>query len=349
MGESLISRAVSGASGGNGGYVFITEVVQESKVWIAPEARNQSFSVRIFGGGGAGSFYSKNSSYVGCGGGGGGWMNNSILNIPNGTPIDIVIGAGGLNGTNSSVGGTTIFGSYLSANGGTSGESGLYVANGGSGGSGGGSYGSGISNTCDGYGGTGYQFGGGCGISPNKSRGSAGNGGLYGGGGGLYSYKNDFNNYGIGIGGTYGGNGGANVNNGINYTAENGTNTIKIESAFLSGAGLPGTNYGGGGGYGGNGGNNCGGGGGYGKCGVGGNGGSIDKDNSITGYKMNCCGGGGGYGPGGSCGGNGGIAAGGSGIAISSYNNAIFNTPSGGNGICIIQYYAPIQRNSFEI
>lgn len=335
MGEALVTgRSIGSASGGNG-YVFITEIITQDKVWVAPAAQNQQFSVRIFGGGGGGTYGA---------GGGGGWMNNDILAINEGDLVPISVGSGGLGGSIvSGSGGSSMFGGYLSANGGegASWTSNNYSkAKGGNGGSGGGGAGG-----TGGGGGTGYQFGG--------------------GGGCLYS----------GNGGIWGGNGGGRYAS----ASTNGTNTLGMDNIPVGykGAGLsryPGNEYYGSGGYGGNGGCNAySGGGGYGA-----NGGNGYSSNSGT-----CCpGGGGGYGCAGKggdgilnasysnaygAGGGGaygrggdafnttigfanrdGLYGGGGGGGYGNINNiTIFG--NGGDGICIIQYYKAIQQNSFTM
>ena len=109
-----------------------TETITFNTNWTVPNAINNAFDVRIFGGGGRGAS---------SGGGGGGWMNNATLTLTPGDNISITIGAGGNNEFHRT-GGTTSFGTYLSANGGE-------TLNGGSGG--GGEYGG-----INGKGGRGY-------------------------------------------------------------------------------------------------------------------------------------------------------------------------------------------------
>ena len=226
-----------------------TLLITENTNWVVPEHVG-NVSVRIFGGGGAGwdMFMGSTSG----GGGGGGWMNNGEYNLSNGTVIPITIGAGGnprskswdfSNGGHgvqvAQSGGTSSFGRYLSANGGRGG----LAANGGDGGSGGGGallysyYAGAYGGWCSvGYGGDGYQFGGG---SPG------GNGGIWGGGAGgiiiYYAtlYGNYYNTYDCGIimnrieggsGGTYGGDAGYRINE---YTI--GNNISKLEQYLSNG------------------------------------------------------------------------------------------------------------------
>lgn len=166
MSEAIISRRGYDA---NGKPELRTEIITGTTNWTVPNSiRNTTISVRIFGGG----VYMSN-------GGGSGWMNNGEITVTPGQKIDITIGNSG-----SSSGGTTSFGTYLSANGGS-------LHNGGAGG---------------GSGGRGYQFGGGGGYATI----AGGDGGMWGGGGGGGTSTNQ-NNRAIGSGGnggTYGGGGG---------------------------------------------------------------------------------------------------------------------------------------------
>ena len=356
MAEAIISRRGWPEDGKPIPPQLITQTITGNTTnWVVPNIRS-NISVLIFGGGGGGGE---------GGGGGGGWMNNGEFRISNGTKINIIIGLGGTYGNS---GGTTSFGTYLSANGGGAGGS----SGGGSGGSGGGAYGGRR------RGGTGYQFGGGAGGSYGGGDGGpwggggsgwcyqggeygGGNGGKYGGGGATYWARwDDHTNWSkMGIGGQYGGNGGLSTNRYYSSwqygrAAEAGTNTMSNSSVpeNCRGTGAAGTanvtneydsddgwtntyRGGGGGGFGGCGGSSYGGGGGY-----GGNGGNNE-------------GGGGGYGrgaDGGNGGGGGGGyfskgARGGGGYGDSSYTTT---TPPGygagggdygGGGICILQYY----------
>lgn len=179
MSEAIIAKRNKGDSSGSGGSgtaIYNVEYITENAVWTMPSnIINNSIYVWIFGGGGGGWAANTNDMYNGYGtGGGGGWMNNSQLIITPGTRISIQLGEGGRSRGiygNSSVssGGTTSFGSYLSANGGDAGS----MTSGGNGGSGGG--GGGRWNA---KGGRGYQFGGGGGWN------DAGQGGPWGGNGG---------------------------------------------------------------------------------------------------------------------------------------------------------------------
>ena len=180
MGEALITRP-GGASGGgsSGSGNLVTNIFTMNDVFVVPKAKDQQFSVRIFGGGGGwaalNSQYSNGKVlYSSCAGGGGGYMNNAILTLNEGETIQVSIGAGGkgkLMYSNSTtytsakgeIGGTTSFGIYLSALGGDGGGALHNKANGGNGGSGGGGVESG---------GIGFQFGGGGGNYGYFNRGN---------------------------------------------------------------------------------------------------------------------------------------------------------------------------------
>ena len=316
MSEAIIARGGrKGSGGGSDFHGLMTEVYTSSTMWLVPSnAVNNEFSVRIFGGGGGGGGGTIT-------GGGGGWMNNTELTLTPGDLIFITIGIGGSpSGTDrinySSTGGTTSFGTYLSASGG---GGGIYPNTSNSVGGSGGSGGGGLN-----YGGVGYQFGGGGGGGH-----TGGSGGIWGGGGGGHTG---------GSGGIYGGSGGnAWANNTWSYlNGMNGINTIgwtnvsiDIDGSYITGYGLGGILAGGGGGFGGNGGINSGGGGGYGASGG------------------NNYGGGGGYGKGGyggsgyiyTAGGGGAYGCGGSYMIMPKFGGGGATSQSGADGICIIQYY----------
>ena len=380
MAEAIISRRGKSSNGGGTSGNLITEMYTSNNSYKVPNHIGNLY-IRIFGGGGSvgGTTTPTNGIQI-TGGGGGGWMNNGEFNISNGSVVPITIGIGGkFNTTTGSgnSGGTTSFGTYISANGGGCGS----TSGGGNGGSGGGG-GICVDDSRYGYGytypgGKGYQFGGGGGApfthfekygSSNRTEvqgAIGGDGGIWGGGGG--------GTYG-GRGGTYGGNGGSYVlaqntaAPGDNYwlkftsTAQgtNGTDTSDTNEEF-KGIGNVGIcwlwytgyqnrpyNYGGGGGYGGHGGGGgnttvsfgLGGGGGGGYGAKGGNGSSMSG------------GGGGGYGGNGSDsdydspGGGGGYGLTGYGSGGGGYNAIRGN--DGMDGICIIQYYSTQFKYAFN-
>ena len=343
MSEAIISRR--GTKGSSASRPMVTSTISENTTFKVPHTGN--YLVRIFGGGGGG-YYNEGRSFPRVdpqygGGGGGGWMNNGEFELTENSSISIVVGSGGGIGN---AGGTTSFGTYLSANGGSPATN----KSGGDGGSGGGqtlqalifsgTYVS-IRNA-----GRGYQFGGGGGGN--------GHGGTWGGGGGgivvsygwiRYNTSNTLNNsksngyYDInnGKGGTYGGNGGFHT---TYINGNNGTNTIDETSIDqnLRGPGTGGNGLvyasmygnrpsggGGGGGYGGCGGYVIGsiqseGASGFGSgwqetnwyyFGAAGGGGGYGANGGIGNSNGRGCGGGGGYGGnggngGGNCGGGGG-------------------------------------------
>ena len=239
MSEGIITRRGYDAGGKP---ELRTETFTGSTDWVVPNRIRGNIKVLVYGAGGG-----RTSN---CGGGGG-WMNNGEFNIPGGTNIHIEIGNGGSN----QAGGTTSFGSYLSANGGEAGS--RYL--GGSGGSGGGgSFDRTISAMFkggDGYqfggggggenGGNGGQYGGGGGGCGTLDRaGKGGDGGMYGGGGGgggyLYNGRSVYMSNG-GNGGKYGGGGGG----AISYTYSQGN--YHSDSTSKSNKGIGGE-YGGNGG-----------------------------------------------------------------------------------------------------
>jgi len=280
MGEAILVKA--GGLGGNGGsdpedqnivdWQLKTELITESKEFIVPKAKNQQFSVRLFGGGAGGpatpnlsSFFPSiatkpNIFYLG---GASGNMNYGQFNIKRGNTVNIIIGVGGVNG---GAGATTSFGNYLSATGGSPVD--FVNRNGGNGGVGtppfiiaNGYYGQyrlqSISNPILKFNGGVSTYGGGSGgiyIKNSLNVKIPGtNGGIYGGGGGTYDGDS------VKTGGNGCGNGGNDTKD-----AENGTNTMATLEEFkgyaqttgmTDGMGTNGnTKYGGGGGYGGNGG-----------------------------------------------------------------------------------------------
>ena len=269
MGEAILVKAGGGKVDENydpndkyiTSWELKTELITSSKEYTVPKAKNQQFSVRIFGGGGGGSFVPSGS----------GNMNNGEFKLNKGDIIPIIIGACGQYSGSAINGGTTTFGTYLSATGGEAGNkmSG-HAGNGGNGG----------------------IYGGGGGTSKAISLGNGGGSGVNGintigmglefEGAGLAAKS--VNNINTGTfksgGGGYGGNGGKSAV-GIKHG--------EIGLAFAGG---------GGGGYGGNGGNS------YALS-------YSEKTTKIEWWSNGFSGGGGGYGNDGwsgssSCGGGGG-------------------------------------------
>ena len=154
MSEAIISRRGYTAAGKS---ELRTEIITGSAVWVVPNSIRGNISVMVYGAGGGGRDRGR-----------GGWMNNGEFNIAGNTSIDITISKGGGASSTSMTGGTTSFGTYLSANDGGEGD-------GGSGGGGGG---------------IGYQFGGG-GACACFATTNAGNGVIYGGGDGGVEYGAD--------------------------------------------------------------------------------------------------------------------------------------------------------------
>lgn len=222
----------------------VTTTYNSSDTWTKP-ANLDYIIVELWGGGGGGA--SAGSSGDPSGGGGGGYNTKLLLESQLGATETITIGAGGAGGApvgnNGSDGGTTSFGSHLSAYGGGGGSAGGSGEAGGGGGGGTTSTGGTGSTTNGGNGGgltggtggtatalpQGSSFDGAGGGGPNTSfsrggnsyYGGAGGGGtasdiggvggnsVYGGGGG----GGGGNNPAAGGTSVYGGNGGAGTNN----------------------------------------------------------------------------------------------------------------------------------------
>jgi hypothetical protein len=291
MGESLIVR-----KGGGGGAAGPTVTLFTfSQNFVAPKAGN--YFIEVIGPGGDPQYIS-GSSPTAVGGSGSGHYESDFVTLTEGEVVPITISLA-----------TTSFGTYLSANKGSSGDESNPAANGGNGGMAGGgaavtSFATSDASTSAGDFGGSATFGGGGGAigAGQQANFKGGDGGTYGGGGGS-SY-----NGAISSGGTYGGNGGNQSTEAIAGTNTTNTTTFPQmldenvpggDIALLiynnwRGSGSRGTRAssyagGGGGGFGGNGGNARyhagGGGGGYGANG--GNG-------SMEFYRPRGAGGGGG-------------------------------------------------------
>lgn len=204
MSDVIISRKGSKSSGGNR---LITEYITFDTNWVVPEGvKDNRFSIRIFGAGGTGAHFSGGAPN----GGGSGWMNNDIFTLIPRDVISITIGKPSIqykDPTKNNIaytygdGGSTSFGTYLSANGGEGGINDNTGLRGGSGGSG--WYGFNVD---------GYQFGAGCKpyIVGGTAATNGGNGGVWGGGSGGYCSDSHWYAPGGhgGNGGIYGGGGG---------------------------------------------------------------------------------------------------------------------------------------------
>ena len=331
---------------GGGKKRLVTEVIAWTQKWVVPEGVT-SVNVRIFGAGGGGGW----GSYQGGGcGGNGGNMAYKTLSVTPGETHTITIGKGGEGSTTSpygTAGGSSSFGTLLSA-------SGAYTNSTGGGSSPFGGSGGGSGRAAGAYGGN-----GGSSFNTNGTKGTNTIGlGLDfegAGKGGKKGTKNtepeaDYGEGGGGGNGGYGGNGGNGGNGG-----EGWENTPTGASG----------GHGGGGGYGGNGGNGGdggdyyrdfsgsdgghGGGGGYG--GNGGNGATGERGERDAYGPDVGHGGAGGYGPNGNGGdgaqgsredkpGKGGFAAGGGGGGEGRRGDSVYGCRGGdgGDGICIIQY-----------
>lgn len=318
MGEALMFRAGGGnfdGSNAGGDYELCTQIFESNGTFTMPDnVKDGQVHVRIFGGGGAGGTNSQ--SPYDSGGGCGGYMNNGWVSLGSGSTVQVTIGKGGASSYfNASSGGTTSFGTFLSANGGDKYSN--TSCNGGSGGGGGGY----MYSSYDAPAGNGIQFGAGGVVSRSwLSRIINGNmGGPPGNNGintiGIIDEFDGINNYGVGYG--------------VGGLCLNNSNNNYYASI-----------YGGGGGYGANGGKGfntgssnarrvvgaCGGGGGYGAAGYGGDGKASYTISNQTSYMYS--GGGGAYGHGGTYD-----------LETPTYGGGGACKQSGASGICIIHYY----------
>ncbi len=173
------------------GTTFDYQPFTASGTWTKPSnlSGNEIVIVQAWGGGGAGGGTNATSGVSSGGGGGGGFTEAKFRASDLGSTVTVTIGAGGIaaSGAVGGIGGTTTFGSLLSAFGGGGGAS----ANGGSngaGGGGGGTFGAGASGSSGTPGGGGApadSFGGATGGTGVGARsvygGSSGAGGAYNG------------------------------------------------------------------------------------------------------------------------------------------------------------------------
>lgn len=275
--NSKIINLIKAGSGSLNGFHIetkpVTEIFTKDGTFFNPYTEPLEAVVRCFGGGGHG-----NSSVYGGGGGGGGHMQVATVSIPAKAIVPVTIGKA--SSYISSPGGTTSFGTYVNANGGScaySSTNDMEGCRGGTGGSGGGA--AQMMNrpgddkmTMYAHGGRGTYGGGGggCGCpgfngAPNEwtyrslDGGSGGQGGTYGGGGGggggaVYAVMGT--NY-IGNGGQSGssisdglaGQGGSGGGGGFSsgkwiYNSSNigspGTNTNDLNNIDFTGDGNPG-------------------------------------------------------------------------------------------------------------
>lgn len=291
--------------------VIQTDIITANGTWVAPQNIVGSVLVICVGGGGGGNSFVGSLYRSTCGSGGSGMISKGIITVSSGEQVACVIGAGG---TPARSGGTTAFGTYISAIGGKPGEVvDNYKAKGGRGGDGAAGGGGGYGGYTSSYGGdggdggNGWLFGGGGGGSAGAYSnsygygGNGGNGGKYGGGGGGGFGHTSATSLGNGgKGGEFGGDGGDSGNNNGKAGVDTSGLPLEYTGSGLGGvvSGSPGRG-GGGGGYGGNGGS-LGGGGGYGGDGYFGGGGygghgGQSSSNRATGYGA----GGGDYGGGG--------------------------------------------------
>lgn len=197
MSEVVISRRGSGSGKG----VFMQEIISSNVVWKMPKSvANNTVHVRIFGAGGCGTNEKSSDIFTG----GSGWMNNDYIKLTPGEKVNITIGTTNVKQWNANAGGTSSFGTHLTAPGGSG------YGSGGAGGIEGDGYQFGGGGSCywnnPGDGGP-WGGGGGGKWKSQRGEGYAGNGGIYGGGGGTSTFNSIYGMNG-GTGGTYGGHGG---------------------------------------------------------------------------------------------------------------------------------------------
>lgn len=322
------------------GYTLVTETFTTDTIWTPPAGFDNNAAVNIFAVGGGGS--------GGYGGGGSGYI-RTYTGLLTESSYTVTIGDGGIDGN---AGGTTSFGTVVSAPGGGAGGT-----NGGDGNAGGG----GAPGTTAGNGGNGEQCGGGGGAYASSSAtygsatpGNGGNGGEHGGGGGAgggsvtgtsgevtASRGGDSALYTGGDGVMYtkqssGGAGAGYAGDADGRTAGPGEDTTGLALEF-TGTGEAGTSSGtggpGGGGYGGSGGNATAQGG-AGGGGFGADGGDSDSTGGGGGGGYGAPGRPGGYGYGGGAGGYGPSNFGGGGDGASTGSGS-----AGNSGIVILSYY----------
>lgn len=245
--------------------VLKTDIITSSGDWVAPIFMvSPDVDVMLFGGGGGGS-----PTHAGCGG----FMAHDVVQVERGKSYSVTIGLGGAGTSNlGETGGTTSFGTLLSAAGGASALGSSTAATTPLGGTGGGQVEGVGGDSSYAYYGCAGQYGGGSGaISSGQaasSNGNGGNGGTYGGGGGSAFGYGGTGGTGCGAGGTATLRQSTEVYNTTVVAAGAGTNTIgmglEFEGQGLAGAAdeksatFDGLTYsrvapGGGGGYGGNG------------------------------------------------------------------------------------------------
>lgn len=115
-------------------YVYQELIISKSQNWKVPEAKDQSFDVTIYGGGGSGSIENFDKNVSGAGGGSG-YVVNATLTLEPEEDIEITIADGGKGATGTTAesidglaighsGATTFFGKYLFAPGGLGGFAG---------------------------------------------------------------------------------------------------------------------------------------------------------------------------------------------------------------------------------
>ena len=135
MGNAILVKAGSGGGSGGSGAALSSStmtILAVNTIYACPAAGNYWITCIGGGGGGGKGWYEDEDGWeYGGGGGGSGYLNQKLVSLSAGEKVQVTIGAGGgwTNNRPGSTGGTTTFGSYLSASGGTGGQSYTYNNN----------------------------------------------------------------------------------------------------------------------------------------------------------------------------------------------------------------------------
>lgn len=117
MSEAIIARGGKGSINSGSSNQLVTNIITNTTLFVVSDnVKDNKLYVRIFGAGGGGSMF---------GGGGGGWMNNGEITVSPKESIQVTIGVGGVydgGGGSTGAGGTSSFGTYLAAAGGSRGD-----------------------------------------------------------------------------------------------------------------------------------------------------------------------------------------------------------------------------------
>ena len=137
MSEAIIARGGKGSVNGSSSNQLVANIITITTLFVVPDnVRDNKLYVRIFGAGGGGSMFGGGGG-AGDGthqtyGAGSGYVSNKLIRLNKNEAVYVTIGdSAGWYQTSS--GGTSSFGTYLSAAGGISGEDGIAGSGGNSG------------------------------------------------------------------------------------------------------------------------------------------------------------------------------------------------------------------------